>query len=246
MGYTFDIGIWLTYELAIYGNGDPEKALKKFIPENFKEAGHSIDLTIHSTNPAPPYESYNADHWPAEDDPCGISGTFNDLMDWWDVWHSCNGTTHADANVLVTDYDSTAGLTIGDCDQSQKHLCVAEASKIGDLADENVDSYGHEMRYSQMYATVLHEIGHAVLNEEGTFSCSDSSVEEERAGDSWSVNNSDKVKTTPMVTWDNKHGSKNLCCTDLAAEPSSDDNKVWTRSYSSCVQDHLVNCANKY
>jgi hypothetical protein len=248
MGYTFDIGIWVTYDLSIDGLGDPESALNKFVPENFQEAGHSVNLTIHTTNPNPPAESLSApDQWPTEDDPCAQFGqeptTYNDLLEWWLDWHACNASeTHGDANILVTNYDSTAGVTTGDCDETGNHYCVAEAHRIGDLADEDVDNAGPDVRYSQMYATVLHEIGHAVIDETGSFSCS-SDPSEERMGNSWRNFDFDITYTTPMVTWDNSKGSKNECCTDLASEPSD---PYWTRSYSQCVQDHLVNCQNKY
>lgn len=247
MGYTFDIGIWLTYDLETNGVGNPREALKKFVPENFKEAGHSINLTVHSENPNPPYESVtHPDHWPAEDDPCpnltGNPTTFDDLLEWWDIWHSCNGKTHDDANVLVSDWDSTGGLTVGDCDETGNHKCVAEAHRIGDLDDESVDNCGPDTRYAQMYSTVIHEIGHAVIDETGSFSCA-SSPEESEMGNSWKDPDFDIKYTTPMVTWDDSEGSENECCTDVVTEPAD---PYWCRSYSQCVQDHLVNCANKY
>lgn len=248
MGYTFDIGIWLTYELENYGTGDPRKALNKFVPENFTEAGHDVDLKIHSTNPNPPEESVSAsDQWPANDDPCpnfpDSPTTFDNLLDWWDLWHPCNASeTHDDANVLVSNYDSTAGLTSGDCDQSGNHYCVAEGHRIGDLADETVDSSGSEMRYSQMYATVIHEIGHAVIDETGSYACGGSEIKESRMGNSWTSNGN--TYTTPMVTFDNGT-DYNECCTDLEPDPGY-WSRYYSRSFSQCVQDHLVNCANKY
>lgn len=249
MGYPFDIGIWLTSELYYNGLGDPEGALSKFVPENFTEAGHSIDLTIHTTNPDPPAESFNhPDHWPTEGAPCSNFGqtatTYDNLLVWWEDWHACQASeTHGDANVLVTNWDSTGGATSGDCNETGNHHCVAEAHRIGDLADEDVNNSGPETRYSQMYATVLHEIGHAVIDETGSFSCS-SSPSEERMGNSWQDINFDITYTTPMVTWENSEdGSENECCTNLVPKPSDPH---WTREYSQCVQDHLVNCANKY
>lgn len=248
MGYSFDIGIWLTYELETNGVGKPRKALNKFVPENFKEADHSINLTVHTSNPNPPAESvYASDQWPTDDDPCAQFNegytTYDNLLDWWQDWHACNASeTHGDANVLVSDYDSTAGLTGGDCDQTGNHFCVAEGHRLGDLADEDVDNAGPDTRYSQMYATVIHEIGHAVIDETGSYACSDS-PSESRMGNSWRNNEFNITYTTPMVTWDNSNGSENECCTNLASEPSD---PYWTRSYSQCVQDHLVNCKNKY
>ncbi|MFB6193606.1 MAG: hypothetical protein ABEI75_00950 [Halobaculum sp.] len=248
MGYTFDIGIWLTNDLDQNGDGDPRKALSRFVPENFEEAGHSVDLTIHTENPYPPAESVYADSdWPASDDPCpnftGHETTFDNLLDWWDLWHPCNASeTHADANVLVSNYESTAGYTGGDCDQTGNHYCVAEASNIGKLADESVDNAGSDLRYSQMYATVIHEIGHAVIDETGSYSCGGSTVEESRIGNSWTSNGN--TYTTPMVTFDNGT-DYNECCTDLVEDPGY-YSRYYSRSYSQCAQDHLVNCANKY
>lgn len=243
---TFDIGIWITADLASNGPGDPVTALDRFVTETFDEMGHTADLTIHDDHPNPPRESVSLpEHWPANDDPCpnleGHPETFDNLLDWWNLWHACNGQIHDDANVLVSNFDSTAGVTTGDCDDAANHRCVAEGHDIGRLADEDIDNAGPDDRYSQMYATVLHEIGHAVIDETESVPCSNS-ISEERMGDSWRNQDFNITFTTPMVTWAN-NGADNECCTDLVAEPST---PYWTRSYSTCVQNHVTNCANKY
>lgn len=240
----FDIGVWLTDDLDSNGIGDPRQALSKFIPPNFQDAGHSVDLTIHSHSPVAPAESYShPDHWPQTAYPCVNGSSFDDLLDWWESEHVCNSyTTHSDVNLLVTNYDSTAGATTGDCDEYGNHYCVAEASNIGDLEDEPTYSSGSELRYSQMYATVLHEIGHAVIDETGSYSCSGSPVNEERTGDSFTQNGN--TYTTPMVTFDNGD-DQNACCYDLEPDPGY-WSRHYSRSFSFCVENHLVNCANKY
>lgn len=237
MGYWFDIGIWLTQDLDTNGVGDPRQVLKDFIPENFSEAGHNVNLTVHSATPSPPRENVVDTGWPQNAAPCGNWISFSNLMDWWEDWHTCNGQWHDDANLLVTNYDSTFGLTSGNCNHTTNHHCVAEASKIGDLEDESLGAYGKDLRYSQMYGTVLHEIGHAVIDETGSYTCGGNPANEEQMATSYK-NSQGRVITSPMVSW----GTSNECCSGLVKEP----NTAWfTRSYSQCVQDHLVNCLNK-
>lgn len=239
MGYTFDIGIWLTADLRNNGVGDPETALDRFVTETFDETSHSVDLTIHSESIVPPNENCVDDGWPVYEEICGFGGqTYTDLLDWWTDKHGCNGyEDHTDANLLVTNYPSTYGITGPGCDIQ---YCVAEASDIGLLASESFNNEGPELRYSQMYATVLHELGHAAIDENLSVSCGGSPAEEEWMGDSWSAVGN--TYTSPMVTWRDDTGTQNECCTNVEFKPSE---IYFSRSYSQCVASHMKNCANR-
>lgn len=241
----FDIGIWLTADLENDGAGYPRTALEKFVPANFNEIGHSINLEIHDTNPNPPSDRAKDGIWPiTTQSPCSKyqNVTYNALIDWWVEWHACKGVTHDDANILLTNFESNYGVTRGDCDEELSHRCVAEASEIGRLHDETINSSGSDLRYKQMYATVLHEIGHAVIDETKSTPCT-AETNEERLGYSYS-DALGNIFTTPMVSWANPdHGSQNECCTELQEKP---ENPHFDRSYSACTQDLITNCENKY
>lgn len=247
---TYDIGIWLTYELANLGPGDPEAALDKFIKNAFSDAGHTADIQFHSERPDPPNENVVGSGWPTEDTmTCNghtATITYDDLGDWWSDWHDCHGVNHSDANLLVTNYDSDYGVTWGSCSFSYAHRCVAEAHRCGDLADEPTSAEGSEPRYAQMYACVIHELGHVAINEDLTAACGSTPLDEERMGRSWYETSGGPARATPMVTWDDADGSVNECCDDLIENPYGTGTEIyWQSTYSNCTATHTESCGER-
>lgn len=248
---TFDVGVWLTSELYHNGPGDPSTALDKFITNAFDEAGHTVNLDIHAANPDPPNENIVGQGWPA-DDTMRCDGhigtvTYDSLDEWWNDWHYCNADyTHDDATLLVTNYDSDYGVTTGTCSDSRSHLCVAEAHRCGELANEPTDAEGSEKRYAQMYASVIHELGHAAINEHLSAKCGSSPLAEEQMARSWYETSSGPARCTPMVSWDNSDGSVNECCADLVENPYGTGTEIyWQPTYSTCTANHMKSCSDR-
>jgi hypothetical protein len=216
-------------------------------------ASTSISAAPHSV---PPYEKASndpdSDEWPIYDDPCGDLRKYDDLLHWWEDWHKCNGTQATDGNILISNYNGTYGETSGRCpsvDNVGPLRCVAEGSEIGKLQNAAWDERGCDKKYSQMYATVLHEIGHCIIKEVGEYDCQGGALTEEYMGDSYYDSSRGDNYTSPMVTWpwdDEDTDGKNECCDDLTvwSEPEG-ENKYWEcfeRPYSDCVAKYTNNC----
>lgn len=257
MEHTFDVGVWLTEQLENNGPGDPRQALDKFITSAIENTGNEVNLEIHSVNPAPPYEYLDGPGWPESYSMyCngGFWGSYY-LDSVWDYWYhyiDCKvDNPHSDINLLVTDHDSDAGATGGSCDDSDAHILIAEAHRCGKLADEPTDAEGSEPRYAQMYASVLHEIGHALIDEHQSAFCGEDPLNEEYMANSWYSSYDSPARCTPMASWegyndDGDYYDSNQCCDNLIENPYGTGTKIyWQPNYSQCVSDHVSSCNNR-
>lgn len=243
MGY--EIAVWMTQKLVDNGPGDPASALESFINKTLEETGPSATVDIRSKHPNPPHESLSSgSHWPdTADSPCGGGArTYSDLLDWFDEWHDCVATkTAKDANVLVSSFPGTGGVTGGGC-TGEPLLCIAEGSDVGRLASEPYDARGCDLRYSQMYATVLHEIGHAIIKVDGEYTCDGSQFSEEWMGYSYYDDYRGDNYTSPMVTWRwNTPDGENDCCKTLFTYKDQ-GGECFERPYSDCVSNNSNPC----
>jgi hypothetical protein len=249
---TYEVRFWTTEELHLYGDGDPEQAIKDFMDKTLQEIdGNGVSVKQGDKHPNPPHESLGADHhWPEDaPHPCdGTTTTFSDLLDWWDDWHACKANYDAkDCNMIVTNYDSTAGVFGGGCTGASPRA-VAEGHRVGKLNSEAYSARGCEVRYSQMYATVLHELGHAISTGDcggggiAGCSCNNSEWEDELCGYSYYDTTDGNNYTTPMVTWSSDTlAGKNECCTDLTSDKSQGD-ECFEREYSDCRKEWAGPC----
>lgn len=234
----FTIGVWTTYELYHHwknsmGADIAGQAIWDYIVKNVEdEGGYTVNVELASEHPNPPHEDITANWEDYYSHPCtGESTYYNDLHEWFQDWHSCNGTKH-DIDLIATDYYSTYGLTSGNT--SDGFFCSAEASEVGALHNASWSERGPEMRYSQMYATVLHEIGHAIT-EQGTDGCVSGSWNEEYSAYTY-IDTQDGTTynfTSPLVTWKDT----NECCTDMNYNSNYD--KAFDREYSDCIVNHI-------
>jgi hypothetical protein len=244
MGYS--VNVWTTKSLHELGNGDPEQALDDYLTKALEETGYSASVDVKSHHPDPPNESLEADdEWPIwATNPCtGDSKEYHDLLEWWGDYHNCkNLGTAKDANMLVSYYGSTAGVTTGGCSSSSgPFLLVAEGSEVGELINYPWDAKGDNLRFSQMYATVIHEMGHSAIDDSYADCTGTDSLDEEQMGHSYYDSSLGMNITSPMVTWtgDGNDGD-NECCENLGTvdyEP-----KGFERPYSNGVKDHSYPC----
>lgn len=237
----FDIGVWTTYELYHhwknnFGADIAGQAVWDYLEKNIEsDMGYSVSVDLDGDHPNPPVENlWASDDWPDyKAHPCtGESTYYETLHGWFIDWHECNNKTKYDINLFVTDERSTAGLTSGNT--SDKFFCSAEGSQVGALHNASWDAKGPEIKYSQMYATVLHEVGHAIT-ENGTDGCVSGTWNDEYIAFTYQEKLDGELYdfTSPMVTWKDT----NECCNSLMEYKGY--GKAFDREYSSCLEDHV-------
>lgn len=231
----FTIGIWVTSDLDSNEQDDTAVIVENYLEKNIEsDMGYTVDCTTESNHPDPPHEDMFSDaHWPANyAHPCKSTvPTFDDCLDWLETWHTCNGESLYDINLFCTNYSSTGGLTTGDT--TNGFMCGAEASDVWRMGSETWSAKGDALKYSQMYATVLHEVGHAITKD-GTNGCITGTWEEEYTAFTSTDSGASMNYTSPMVTWQDN----NECCMP-PMEYNTQYGKGYTRPYSECVDNHV-------
>lgn len=234
----FQIAVFITYDLyaAAGYTYEAQKWCKKHIEQAINGGtDYTVEVLTPSETPHAPRENIVDDGWPYDtSSACPNLGeaTYNDLLEWFDVWHICHDVADAkDANILVTNEASTYGLTTGA--ESETKTCVAEGSETYKFS--STESRGCGLKYSQMGATVLHEIGHAITEPGTDPQGVDDDWDEEETGDTYQDPFDKNWYTTPMVTY---KVSRNECGKTIDYPYNSLPN-CFDHYYSQCVDDHL-------
>lgn len=267
----WDVKIWSTEALYNYWYGDARNAAEQYVRRTLEETDYSItSIQVMPEAPSPPNEDVLS--W-SDEGPGDVCSTYDHspydaFTNWWLDWLKCNydsSTWAEDANILLTNYHGGDGVTAGSCpvtDENDPLKCIVEADDIGYLYNKDWDvgrpyeenGYTYK-QYEQMFAGVIHELGHAANKaESGTGTCyGDSSTYDEEAmgnffpdqnttwykHDGTSVNE-DLDILTPMVTPPWYYGDYNDCCYYLGSDTAHYEG--YRRRWSNCILDHAKPC----
>ena len=239
----FSIGVWTTEELydrwkGYYGEDQAATRIAEYLRKNIEdEMGYDIRVYSQDDHPDPPKENLAPDRWEGYYEyPCGAFDVFYaNGREWLEDWHSCTSQPQYDINLFATDSEGTYGNIAGTDDSY--FMCAAEARYIGELKGEPWDAKGSDKKYSQMYATVLHEVGHAITREPNKEGCVDDGGWNDEYIAYTEFDYDQYVHyTTPMVTW---RDTNECCASDMEFIDSYDDEKCFKRPYSSCLENYV-------